>query len=51
MKRKIKLMSYMVNSEEFKMEMQENNFVDVIENQAYDMGVLLYREYFYLIDE
>lgn len=28
------------------MEFQESNFIDVLENDAYDMGVLLYREYF-----
>jgi hypothetical protein len=28
------------------MEFEENNFIDVIENDAYDIGVLLYREYF-----
>ena len=28
------------------MAFEEDNFIDVIENDAYDMGVLLYREYF-----
>ena len=46
MKRKLKLMSHMVNSEDFKMNFTENNFTDVIENDVYDMAVLLYREYF-----
>ena len=40
-KRKIKLMSFLVNSEEFKMEVDENNFIDIIENSAYDIGVLV----------
>ena len=30
------------------MEFTEENFIDVIENSAYDMGVLLQREYFLL---
>lgn len=45
-KRKIKLMSFVINAEEFAMEVQEENFIDVVENDAYDMAVLLYREYF-----
>lgn len=45
-RRKIKLMSHLINSEDFSMEFVEANFVDVIENDVYDMGVLLYREYF-----
>jgi len=49
MKRKIKLMSFLINDESFKMEMTEENFIDVIENGLYDMGVLLYREYFLII--
>ncbi|CDW87773.1 transient receptor potential cation subfamily member 4 [Stylonychia lemnae] len=49
-KRKIKLMSFLINAEEFMMEIQEDNFIDVIENDAYDMGVLLYREYFLQIN-
>jgi hypothetical protein len=48
-KRKIKLMSFMINSEEFQLEFGEDNFIDILENSAYDMGVLLYREYFLLI--
>jgi len=50
-KRKIKLMSFLINSEEFEMEFTEDNFVDIIENSAYDIGVLLHREYFLLINE
>ena len=50
-KRKIKLMSFMINSEEFQMEFTEDNFIDILENSAYDMGVLLYREYFLLIKD
>ncbi len=46
MKRKLKLMSHMINSEDFLLELTEDNFIDVIENDVYDMGVLLYREYF-----
>ena len=45
-KRKIKLMSMLINNDDFGMEFQEANFIDVIENDCYDMGVLLYREYF-----
>jgi len=50
-KRKLKLMSFMVNSDEFSMQFTEENFIDVIENSAYDMGVLLYREYFLILNE
>jgi len=50
-KRKLKLMSFMINSDEFGMEFTEDNFIDVIENSAYDMGVLLYREYFLILNE
>ena len=46
MKRKLKLMSHMINSEDFSLEFTEENFIDVIENDVFDMGVLLYREYF-----
>ena len=49
-KRKIKLMSYLINGDEFQMEFQEANFVDVIENDAYDVAVLLYREYFLIMN-
>ena len=49
-KRKIKLMSYLINGDEFLMEFQEANFIDVIENDAYDIAVLLYREYFLTIN-
>jgi hypothetical protein len=49
-KRKIKLMSFMINSDEFHLEFQESNFVDVLENEAFDVGVLLYREYFLQIN-
>jgi hypothetical protein len=31
------------------MEFTEEHFLDVIENDAFDMAVLLYREYFLLI--
>ena len=31
------------------MDFTEDNFIDVIENDVYDMGVLLYREFFLLI--
>jgi hypothetical protein len=30
-------------------EFKEINFIDVIENEVYDMAVLLYREYFLLL--
>ena len=46
MKRKLKLMSHLINSDDFMMELTEDNFIDVIENDVYDMAVLLYREYF-----
>jgi hypothetical protein len=46
MKRKLKLMSHLINCEDFTLEFSELNFIDVIENDVYDMGVLLYREYF-----
>lgn len=49
MKRKLKLMSHVINSEDFAFEFNEDNFVDVVENDVYDMAVLLYREYFLLI--
>jgi hypothetical protein len=49
-KRKIKLMSFLINSEDFDMEFNEDNFIDIIENSAYDIGVLLYREYFLLLN-
>jgi hypothetical protein len=49
MKRKLKLMSHLINSEDFSFEFNEDNFCDVIENDVYDIGVLLYREYFLLI--
>ena len=50
-KRKLKLMSFLINSEEFQMEFTEINFIDVLENSAYDIGVLLYREYFLIIND
>jgi len=49
MKRKLKLMSHVINSEDFSFEFREDNFIDVIENDVYDMAVLLYREYFLLL--
>lgn len=45
-KRKIKLMSMLINGDQFQMDFHEDNFVDVVENEAFDMAVLLYREYF-----
>jgi len=33
------------------MEFTQENFLDVIENEAFDMGVLLYREYFLRIKD
>lgn len=45
-------MSYLINAEEdFRMPFEEENFIDIIENSAYDVGVLLYREYFLKINE
>ena len=49
-KRKLKLMSHLINSEDFAMEFTEDNFVDVVENDVFDIGVMLYREYFLLIN-
>jgi len=51
-KRKVKLMSFMINADEFQFQMEftEDNFIDIIENSAYDMGVLLYREYFLVLN-
>jgi len=49
MKRKLKLMSHIINSDDFAFDFAEDNFVDVIENDVFDMAVLLYREYFLLI--
>jgi hypothetical protein len=51
-KRKVKLMSFMINADDFQFQMEftEDNFIDVIENSAYDMGVLLYREYFLVLN-
>lgn len=49
-KRKIKLMSYLINGDEFLMEFQEANFIDVIENDVFDIAVLLHREYFLTIN-
>jgi hypothetical protein len=45
-KRKLKLMSFMLNEEQFDFQFEEKNFVDVLENDVFDMGVLLHREYF-----
>jgi hypothetical protein len=47
MKRKLKLMSHLINSDDFaRFDFTEDNFSDVIENDVYDIGVMLYREYF-----
>lgn len=51
MKRKLKLMSHMINSEDFHLEFTEENFIDVVENEVYDIAVLLYREYFLLVKD
>ena len=51
MKRKLKLMSHMINSEDFHLEFTEDNFIDVVENEVYDIAVLLYREYFLLVKD
>lgn len=48
-KRKIKLMSSLINGDQFMMDFTEQNFVDIVENDAFEMAVLLYREYFLLI--
>ena len=50
MKRKLKLMSHMINSPDYSIEMEdETYFIDILENDVYDMAVLLYREYFLVI--
>jgi len=46
MKRKLKLMSHLINSDDFSFDFTEDNFCDVLENDVFDIGVLLYREYF-----
>jgi hypothetical protein len=51
LKRKIKLMSFLIVSREFRFAFKEENFIDIIENSAYDVGVLLYREYFLVLNE
>ena len=48
-KRKIKLMSYLIN--EKGLEFTEDYFHDVLENSAYDMAALLNREYFLVLNE
>jgi hypothetical protein len=50
-KRKIKLMSFLINDSNFNMEFDENNFLDVLENSAYDMAALLLREYFLKLND
>jgi hypothetical protein len=42
-------MSHVINSDDFSFEFREDNFIDVIENDVFDMAVLLYREYFLLL--
>lgn len=42
-------MSMLINGDIFLMEFTEENLLDVIVNDAFDMGVLLYREYFLLL--
>lgn len=42
-------MSMLINGDIFLMDFTEENFLDVIVNDAFDMGVLLYREYFLLL--
>ena len=44
-------MSHMINSNDFNMTFTEENLVDVIENEIYDMAVLLFREYFLLVKD
>ena len=41
-KKKLKLMSHVINSEDFNMEFTEDNFIDVVENNVFDIAVLLY---------
>ena len=50
MKKKLKLMSHLINSEDYHIDMSDSKFfIDVLENEVYDMAVLLYREYFLVI--
>lgn len=50
-KRKIKLMSFLINDKDFNMEFAEDNFIDVLENSAYDVAALLNREYFLILND
>jgi len=50
-KRKLKLMSFLINERAYDFTFQEINFIDVLENNALDMAVLLYREYFLILTE
>lgn len=51
-KRKLKLMSLTLNSQESpSLEMRNEIFMDVIKNDALDMAVLLYREFFLILKE
>ena len=50
-KRKIKLMSFLINDKEFNIEFAEDNFIDVLENSAYDVAALLNREYFLILND
>ena len=37
MKRKLKLMSHMINNDDFNLEFKEANFIDVIENDVFEV--------------
>jgi len=50
-KRKIKLMSFLINDANFNMDFRESHFLDVLENSAYDMAALLLREYFLKLND
>ena len=41
-KKKLKLMSHVINSEDFNMEFTDDNVIDVVENNVFDIAVLLY---------
>ena len=44
-------MSHLINSDDFKLDFSEDNFIDVLENDVYDIAVLLHREYFLRINK
>jgi hypothetical protein len=45
-KRKIKLMNFLLRNQASPYQFKEADFIDVLENSAFDMAVLLFREFF-----